>query len=430
MKALATFVDNLVSANSGRIAENELPAVRVFELDVNALQALTSLLDTAGHSYEIVDAAEQVLERNALDSGVAPFAISFRKPAREHEAWFVSTAAFEGWLSNPSTVGAVRVAACTHGFTTEAFRVSGWGESLTERSARVRKSPRRIVRDASGRGLVPADLRPFLLVDGSDAPSGDVAYETWAAYAAAKLLLAIATEVLSDNRVEFVGPPRLNIPIFDPEKTPELVDWFELVQEAARWIYDDDREVDLRHRLFSQEFARLAYGSTSIGSAMIRSGASALEGAKITYSFHVHEISKDALKSLSELRKAVSEDTQKMFESVRQVALSAAGAMFYVIGLVAARLSSAPMDAGVFDFLLFVGMTYSGVVVIVNYRVIVQQRELRSVWRSKVYRYLTDEEYALMVQDPNRRAELLLVIMLGCVLLVTGCTFLAAAWRF
>jgi hypothetical protein len=430
MKALATFVDNLVSAGSARVAENALPAVRVFELDISALQELTSLLDVSGYPYEIVDAAEQVLERDALDAGVAPFAISFRKPAREQEAWFVSTAAFEDWMSSPSSVEAVRVAACTRGFMTEAFRVSGWDESVIERGARLRKNPRRVVRDASGRGLVPVDLRPFLLADGSDAPTGDVAYETWTAYAAAKLVLAIATEVLSDGRVEFVGPPRLNVPTFDPASTPELVDWFEPLQEAARWVYDDDREVDLRHRLFSQEFARLAYGATSIEGAITRSGASALEGAKITYSFHVHEISKDALKSLSELRKAVSDDTQKMFESVRQVALSAAGAMFYVIGLVAARLSSAPMDAGVFDFLLLVGMTYSGVVVMVNYRVIEQQRELRSVWRSKVYRYLTDEEYKLMVQDPNSRAELLLIIMLGCVLLVTGGTFLAAAWWF
>lgn len=430
MKALATFVDNLVSSNSGRIAEKDLPAVRVFELDIDSLQTLASLLSTAGYSYEIVDAAEQVLERDSLDAGVGPFALNFMKPVREHEAWFVSTAAFEVWLSCPGVVDAVRVAACSFAFSTESFRVTGWGEDSTKQSARERKSPRRVVRDSSGRGLVPADLRPFLLADDSNASFGDAVYEAWRAYAASKLLLAIATEVLSDNRVEFVGPPRLNIPNFDPTKSPELVDWFELVQEAARWIYDDDREVDLRHRLFSQEFARLAYGLASIGDAMTRSGAAALEGAKITYSFHVHEISKDALKSLSDLRKAVSEDTQKMFESVRQVALSAAGALFYVIGLVAARLSSAPMDAVVFDVLLMVGMIYSGGIVSVNYHVIVLQRELRSVWRSKIYRYLTDEEYAQMVQDPNVRAERLLIIVLICVFLLTGSTFLVAARWF
>ena len=427
MKALATFVDTLISTGGGHVAENALPAIRTYGLQAEAARQIIALLDEAGQTYQVVDAAEQELGGHELDSGVAPYSVSFAKPVRENEVWFLSTDAFDKWMSSPVATSIVRVATCTQVFTTEAFRVSSWDNVQDAIAAKVRKSPRRVVRDASGRSLVPPDVRPFLLTEGATIPSGDAVCETWAAHAAAQLLLALATEVLSDDRVEFLGPPRLTIARFDPSESAELVDWLEPIQEAARWVYDVDREVDLRHRLFSQEFARLAYGATSIGEAARRFGPSALEGAKITYGFHVNEISKDALKSLADLRKAVSEDTQKIFESVRQVALSAAGAMFYAAGLVAAKMAS-PIGTGVFHFLLLIGMTYIGVVIIVNRRVIAQQQDLRAIWRSKVYRYLTDDEYKAMVSEPNRRAELLLVVMLCCVLVVAGGTFVSAAW--
>jgi len=313
------------------VAENALPLVSVYGLQPELTRQLIAHLQDANIAFRVVDAAEQELERHALDAGVAPFSVSFSKPVSEEAVCFLSTEAFGSWLQSPSATSSVWVAACTQAFATEAFKVSGWGELGTLASTLPRKSPRRVVRDASGRSLVPSDLRPFLLADGAAMPSGDSVYEVWAAHAAEQLVLALATEVLPDNRVEFLGPPRLTIARFESADSPELVDWLEPLQGAARWIYDVEREVDLRHRLFGQEFARLAYGETAIGDAFARCGASAEEGARIAYSFHVHEISKDALKSLSDLRKTVSEDTQKTFESARQVALSAAGALFYAV---------------------------------------------------------------------------------------------------
>jgi hypothetical protein len=266
-----------------------------------------------------------------------------------------------------------------------------------------------------------------LLAADSGNPSGDPIYEIWSARAAEKLVLSLATEVAASDKVEFVGPPRLSISRFDASATTELVDWLEPLQEIARWIYDIDRETELRHQLFCQEFARMAYGSASSSTAFARYGASALEGAKIAYSFHLNEISRDALKSLTELRKSVADDSQRLFDSARQTALGVAGGLFYVAGLIAARTASA-LAPLFFGGLLFVGMACVGGLVIISQRSLKQQRELRSVWRSRIYRYLTDSEYEEVVNRPAQGAERLLTRVLWFVTVVSAVTFSAAAW--
>jgi len=86
------------------------------------------------------------------------------------------------------------------------------------------------------------------------------------------------------------------------------------------------------------------------------------------------------------------------------------------------------LDPVVFDVLLLVGMIYIGSVVSVCHRAIRQQVILRQVWRSKIYRYLTEEEYGEMVDSPTRRAESLLLAMLWCIVIVSSVAFDAAAW--
>ena len=429
MKALGTFVNSLIDSRSAHISETHHPAVTVDCLSLEDAEQLRMQVISAGLLPTITDDLGDRLDSNKPVVGMEPISISFFKPQQIDEIFFVSTRAFGQWLMAPTTTAIVRVAACTAGFRTEAFVVTASDSFADKQEVRVRKSPRRVVRDATSKRLVPLEVGPYLLLEGSAAPIGESTFEEWLARAASCAALCLANEVQHDRKLEFLGPPRLALDWIDPDATPALVDWFEPIQEATRWVYEIDREVELRHRLFTQEFARLAYGQDNLGAAVLRGAETALEGARIAYAFHLQEISRDALKSLSDLRKSVSEETQKLFEATRQLGLSAAGALFYAIGLIGAKLASS-MSTLLFGVMICLGIMYVSLIVAVNLRAVRHQKQLRGVWRSKVYRYLTDDEFGVLVEAPTQRAERLLVVTLWGVEILAGLVFIVAFFTY
>lgn len=426
MKALGTFVDWLTDQGAGRVSESHLSAVTVDALSRQNTETLHRLLHEAGLATTVVDAVGDTIADGDLEAGEAPFAVTFSKPQVDDELFFVGRRAFGLWLMAPTPASIVRVSCCEVAFRTEAFQVGSPDTISSPAAARMRKSPRRVVRDITGGHVVPADVCPYLLDEGSQSPRGDRAFEEWLARAASRIALTLPNEVHSGPRLEFSGPPRYAVDWLDPDAKPAVVGWFEPLQEAVRWVYDIDREVELRHRLYTQEFARLAYGENSLSEAILKCTVSALEGARIAYAFHLQEISKDALKGLTDLRKAVADDTQKVFEATRQLCLSAAGALFYAVGLLAARAATA-IPPLLFGGLLLLGMAYVGMIIMVNERAMSHQRQLRSVWRSKLYRYLTEAEFAQLVQEPTTRAEKLLTTSMWMVLGLAALVFAAAA---
>lgn len=429
MRNLANFVDWLIEQGAGLVSENHLPRVTVDSLSYEHAKALREHLLGAGFEPTVTDAVGDHFEDSNPELGEEPFSVTFSKPQVEGELVFVSTRAFGKWLMAPTVTSMVRVASCEVAFLTEAFLVGSSTTIASSKDERARKCPRKVVRDATGDQIVPADLRPYLLNE--DAPSThlDRAFEEWAERSVLCVSLALANEVHHGLRLEFSGPPRFEVNWIEAGAKIRAIEWFECVQNVARWVYDIDREVDLRHRLFSQEFARLAYGHSSLPIAMLKAGQSALEGARIAYSFHLQEISKDALKGLADLRKAVADDTQKLFEATRQLGLSAAAALFYAVGLVAARTAT-NISSLLYGCLIILGMCYVGMIILINNRAIDHQRELRGIWRSKLYRYLTEDEFRDLVQVPTARAEQLLTRTMWVVTILASAVFFMLAWSY
>lgn len=426
MKALGTFVDWLSERHAGHVSETHAPGITIDGLSSEHAEQLRELVAQTGWGGSLVDAVGDEFPAGRTSEGVAPFALAFNKPVVPGEVVFVSTRAFGEWLMAPTDARVVRVATCESAFRTEAFLVGSASTLAAEHEQRARKSPRRVVRDLSGTNLVPVDLCPLLLADGSPMPRGDVAFEEWLARVSVQAAACVANEVHAERSMEFSGPPRVALACPNPGTDIELIDWFEPLQEVARWVYDLDREVELRHRLFTQEFARLAFGESLVPDAIRKSAAAALEGSRIAYAFHLQEISKDALKGLTDLRKAVSEDIQKLFEATRQLSLGAAGALFYAAGLLVARLTT-PLPELLYGALVLLGFAYIGLIVLINGRAVLYQRHLRDLWRSKLYRFLTDAEFAALVQTPTVRAERLLLGTMWVVLVLGTCVFLVAA---
>jgi hypothetical protein len=183
---------------------------------------------------------------------------------------------------------------------------------------------------------------------------------------------------------------------------------FASLQVAARWVFQTDREVETRHGLLTAELARTNVGSSDAALLFENGSAPALEGAKIALQLGLHKLSLDSLKAMADLRKAVADETAKLSDTTRQLATAVAGALFAGIGIIAARLTLAISGPGIVAAILIIGMVlcaYVAAVIISGVQFVSIQRDLRSQWRERLYRFLPEAEYESMVSSPAAKSE-------------------------
>jgi hypothetical protein len=133
-----------------------------------------------------------------------------------------------------------------------------------------------------------------------------------------------------------------------------------------------------------------------------------LEGARIALQLGLHKLSLDSLKAMADLRKAVTDETTKLSDATRQLATAVAGALFAGVSIIAARLTMAINGPIVAIAILILGVVicaYVAAVIISGFQFVGIQRELRSQWRERLYRYLPATEYEAMVSRPAAKAE-------------------------
>ncbi|MFT9450275.1 hypothetical protein [Gluconobacter japonicus] len=241
------------------------------------------------------------------------------------------------------------------------------------------------------------------------------AFKPWRSRAASRLLSALAQEIEPDGRLLVRGPPPTRFSLGDDEDIS--ADSFAATQAAVSWVYENDRELENKHGLLAAEIARtsLCDGGLAALAATLRL---ALEGARIAYNFGVTQQSKDTLKALSDLRKAVTDDAAKLSETTRSLATAIVGAVFGNIGLIVARLTLPTNGVFVGPAAMLLGIVlaiYVGSIICSGGLYISIQRDLRRDWRWRLYRFLGDDEYQRMVEHPATRGE-----RLFCVTALTG----------
>jgi hypothetical protein len=118
----------------------------------------------------------------------------------------------------------------------------------------------------------------------------------------------------------------------------------------------------------------------------------------------VAEAGRDTLKVLSDLRKAVTEETAKLSDMGRQLTAAVAAAVATGIGLIAARIATnAP--AALIALVMVVVALYVATVIVSGMQFMSLQRQLREDWQHRLYRFLPSNDYERMVVKPTQRAE-------------------------
>ncbi|NVZ38689.1 hypothetical protein HX786_11430 [Pseudomonas sp. 21615526] len=361
-----------------------------------------SIADSHGTEYDIEE----------VDADFGPFRVVLEKSLpSEHSVsddLFIATEiGFKSFLRKGNNASRWHILGLTSAFSTRARMYCGWAESLALPASPATKAPRLLVKESATVRTVPEDVRHWLLAEGYALEPSDPFHVAWAMYSLNYLSRCFANEIDSaGTTLTFKGPPKLNLTISHVADVDEELhlDGFEVIQEAAGWVFDNAREAEVKHILLSAEIARSGRADGLTGDYLREYLRGALDCAKIAYQMAVSEITKDTLKSLGDLRKAVTEETSKATDATRQAVAAIATALTVGLGLIAARLT-VHINPYLISLVMGVAFGYTLMSVISGRKFITIQQRVRQEWQPKLYRFLSGEEYKKMVAEPISEAE-------------------------
>jgi hypothetical protein len=264
--------------------------------------------------------------------------------------------------------------------------------------------PRKFSQDFTGAETVVPDLRAWIEV--SPPCETGATYEVWKALAGRRLLAALADRVsgiATALEYYFGGPPSCSVVLDDAE----IDGLFERLKNGASWVFvEGQRDTDTRHLLLANEWAR-SYRKDKPGEI----GDGAVESAKGAYSAYVKAGSKETLKAIADLRKAVVDETQKISQRAQDLAgamwkdLAVAAAPFVLKILADSARIPNHIVAGWMAAVAAVFLIFSfWMMVSINSRYFQRQDEARKVWSATLNTVLTPGEIDEFSEQPIKRS--------------------------
>lgn len=336
------------------------------------------------------------------------FLIALTKVQREGELLLLFQNSLKTNASLLPNVDRVRIAdiQSTNTFKTYRSIYEHWDieASREYESHSLLPNPREYVVELSIEAEVPADIRPWLLLQEPEVVS--VAYCEWNKLAQRPLIAAISDRVTltEDNIVyHFSGPPACSFSITD-QQLSKIAKW---LMESVCWVYTNEpRDANARHLLLASEWAR-SFRRTNLDEL----GKHSLEAAQAAYRAYIKSQSRETLKVLSDLRKIVLEETQIISNRAHELAKSmwkdfaVASAPFVVKILSDASQVNNEAISVWLAYLAAVFLTFSIIVQIyLNERWILQQRHARRVWELEINTGLTTAELNEVSKAPVAKA--------------------------
>jgi hypothetical protein len=407
MSSLIPKLASLLDAwsDTGRALLTETPS----EIVANNLSAadadeVSKLCSQLGWAIVIEDGAQNETPREHLSDDFAPFRIVMSKPGDvAGPDRLVTNTALASLLDEEEVPSVLRLVQCLHPFETRSIRIAPFDDAVATYAAMPSGAPRRVVREIDTRRQVTQEIGRWLLRQTDKMPLADPAFLAWAGLAEPKVMHAMANEVEPGTLV-FRGPPLVRLMLehqpnagWDPER-------FLALQDAGNWVYEEPRELDMRHGLYAAEIARAAGSDRDARSMFKRVARAALESARIAYGLSISQVSRDTLRALADLRKAVSDESSKLADSTRTMAGAVATALFAGLGLILTRVTASTPKPAVIVLTVVLAL-YVGSVIWSGAKFIGIQREIRRQWRTKLYAFLSQSEYDDMVGRPAAQAE-------------------------
>lgn len=411
-QSLASKLNELSRKRQALISEGSASVI-VSDLSADTARLIREAALVADWSFKIYDSADSDTDVEEGDEAFGPFRIELDKPLPEShvqaEALYIATeVGFKAFLYNGHTAACWHLLGLSRPFNTRARAYFNWGEGDTYAESQATKSPRLLVKESATVRTVPEDVRHWLLAEGHYLDEADYLHMLWATQAFGVLSRCLANEIdARGSKLTFKEPPKLNLTILEAVEgvhPPISLKDFEIVQEAAVWVFDNAREAEVKHILLSAEIARSGRADGEIQEYFRENLTAALDCARIAYQMAVSEITRDTLKSLTDLRKAVTEETSKATDATRQAIAAISTSLSVGLGLIVARLTL-QINPYLIAIVMAVAFGYTVLNVMSGRKFINIQRQLRQDWQPKLYRFLSEAEFKKMVAEPVEQAE-------------------------
>lgn len=394
-------VDNITQHDEG-IAE----ALKAFAKKVEQLQlGNTELFGEIAGRIDINSVHSDELIGESLS-------IVLEKPSADNHLFFFTLDGFRSWLEklpdidqNLKNRKCIEVVGDFSEFSTFLFAVKQFGDerSLPDFKQPPEK-PGKLVRDFTRRHT-PQYIDAWLLNDHPNESSE--CFETWKKVAVRKLVYCLPTEIRSegdDIQVFFRGGRSLPIGVESATAWDKVN--FDLISEVCEWIYSTPREAETKFQLLNNHIG-INWGANEKWPGGLQDFLpNSFAGAKEAFAFHLQDQSKEAIKSLGELRKGLQEEVNKTQSATRDL-VSALWRDFAVAGVVAALkapiFSTAVPDTSMkalqlgVALLLLLSILVSTVS---NSRFNRLSDDSRIEWKTKLYSFMSDADWKRLVEKP------------------------------
>ena len=365
-----------------------------------------------------------------------PLSLVIEKAGEECWRFFLTEAGFACSLAELAASGPVTawVSARFEPFSAIALSVTPWdGTRSAPRVEVPLERPRKLVRDLTS-VRTPANVSPWLL---SSAPSASSpAYVTWRKAAAERLAFALPSEIRNVDGADVIALKGLRsapIPVSAP--LPALPEsGTDALMEAAAWVYGVQRETEARFQFLNYQLSVYWPEGSAWPEGLVEALPASLVGAKEAYGFHLQDQSKEALKSLGDLRKGLQEEVARAQSSTRDL-ISSLWRDLGIAGVVLALKSPmAPQIAGT-EALRWVTLATSVlllsslvVTVAANARFNRLSDRSRVEWRRRLYAFVSPDEWKRLVEAPIKSGRWVyrIALFIVAILYLVAATYLFA----
>lgn len=335
-------------------------------------------------------------------------AIRLTKMVEAEAAYFVTRRGFEAALSDAEFMRRARkiwIAEDFLPFSTRSCIYSPWASAVEHKHLEdIFDSPRRLVRDQSYR-LVPIDIRPWYLMIPGEETSG--VFAAWKEAAVRNLIFCLPTEIRAPEEAGQVVLKGARSAFADIDLSNPQSELFDIITDAVRWIYDQRRDTETKFHLLNNHLALYWPEKAKWPAGLAGVLVHALASAREAFAFHLQDDSKEAIKTLGDLRKALQEEVARSQTATRDL-LSALWRDAAIAGA-AFALRSATTNSSTVNIaslaaaaLLFASLLTT---VLSNWRFDVLAKQVRAQWRQRIYAFMPEEQWFDLVTRPVSRAR-------------------------
>ena len=400
---------------------------------VKLLDSIKRLAETAAHEQFGQVQLSGVISEQQFDLGTVTLPevqgepLRFRVAKAHNTSWcyFLTLEGFSAGLADQAFVSvrrAIWVADAFDEFSSHSHHFVSWDGPREPRPVtEALAQPRTLVRDLTYL-RTPEDISPWLLENGPSASSA--IFDAWRMVALRWLVFSLPSEIRQEG-VRIVvapkGPRSVAIPIDDPLQDC-TVDAFNSLMGAIHWIYSSQRHAETKFTFLNYHLSLDWQAGLRWPSGLWAILKDSLTSAKDTFRYDLQDQSKELLKTLADLRKALQDDVAKVQQSTRDLLLGL-WRDFAIAGVVLAlRTPSSSLPKEILQIvtvataaLLLVSIA---VTLLSNARFSRLAAQGREVWRTRLYAFLPADDWDRLVTQPIETGQRVYRLVLAIITLV------------